>query len=53
MEGFKNYQYNTGIIKLTLGGNDLVLSIQLDGQAGKRDFNVILHDVIMGKRRML
>lgn len=51
MESFKNYRYNIGIIKASLDKGNLVLDIMLDGGAGKRTFDVILHDIIVEKRR--
>ena len=44
LESFKNYRYNTGIAKLSLHQGDLVLDAALEGQAGKRNLTVTLHD---------
>ena len=44
MESFKNYNYNTGIIKLFLADKNLVFNIYLGGEAGKRDLKFIIHD---------
>lgn len=44
MESFRNYQYNIGIIKLSLDKGNLVLDIALEGEAGKRELNITLHD---------
>lgn len=44
VESFKNYTYNTGIMSLGLSGNDIIFSFKLEGQAGKRELNVIVHD---------
>lgn len=43
-EGFKEYQYNTGIIKLYLQEGSLVLDISLNGDSGRRDLMVTLHN---------
>lgn len=44
VESFKNYRYNTGTIKLSLKEGDLILDVYLNGEAGKRNLAVILHD---------
>ncbi len=44
VEGFKNYRYNIGRINLSLQDNNIVSLIDLDGSAGKRSLNIILHD---------
>lgn len=44
MESFKNYCYNKGVMKLSLDKSNLILDIALEGQAGKRNLNIILHD---------
>jgi hypothetical protein len=49
VESFKNYHYNTGIIKLGLEEGNLVLSLDLDGEAGKRNLTIVLHDFKIGK----
>jgi len=43
VESFKDYRYNTGIIRLYKQEENLVLDIALDGEAGKRNLNVTLH----------
>jgi len=48
VESFKNYPYNKGLMKLSLKKGDLVFNIALDGEAGKRDLNIILHDFKFG-----
>jgi hypothetical protein len=53
METFSNYRYTIGRMRVSLDGGDLLLDIALEGEAGKRTFNVILHDFITGKRRAL
>ena len=49
VESFKDYQYNIGTIKLFLDHNNLTLDIVLDGEAGKRELKIILHDFSIKK----
>ncbi|MBU1061620.1 MAG: YdbH domain-containing protein [Candidatus Omnitrophica bacterium] len=49
IENFEHYQYNKGMMNVSVDENDLVLDIALDGDTGKRTFDVILHDVITNK----
>lgn len=44
VESFKDYHYNMGIMNLSLENNNVMLSISLDGETGKRNLNVVLHD---------
>jgi hypothetical protein len=44
MESFKDYHYNTGVMKLSKAQDDLSLDIALDGEKGKRNLMVTLHD---------
>ena len=44
MESFKDYHYNTGVMKLGKAQDDLSLDIALDGEKGKRNLTVTLHD---------
>lgn len=44
VESFKNYSYNTGIMSAGLKDGNVLLQAELEGQAGKRNLNVILHD---------
>lgn len=44
VEGFKNYRYNNGIVKLGLEDSNLVVSMLLDGSGGRRNVNIVLHD---------
>ena len=44
VESFRDYHYNTGIMKLSLDKGNLVLDIALDGETGKRNLNITLHD---------
>ena len=43
VESFKDYQYDTGIVKLDLNGGDLILDAALNGKDGKRNLNITLH----------
>lgn len=42
---FKRYVYNSGLARLSLQKNDLMLKLELDGDAGKRNLEVNLHDL--------
>lgn len=53
VENFEHYEYNLGIMKVSLDEGDLMLDIALDGEAGRRTFDVILHDIIAKKRGAL
>jgi hypothetical protein len=44
VESFKNYHYNIGIMKLGLDKGNLILDVSLDGEAGKRNLNIVVHD---------
>jgi len=48
VESFKNYQYNTGVVKLFLENDNLILDIALEGEAGKRNLTVTLHNFKLG-----
>jgi len=50
VESFKNYNYNTGVIKLSLEKNNLILGLALDGDAGKRNLDIIVHGFKLGRR---
>lgn len=43
---FENYHYNTGIVSLSLADEKVRLGLHLDGEQGKRDLEVTLHDFI-------
>jgi len=49
VENFKNYHYNIGAIKLSLNNNNLMLDAALDGETGKRDIKIVLHDFSLKK----
>ncbi len=44
MERFKNYSYNNGSAVLSLVDGNLVLNIDLEGDTGKRNLQIVLHD---------
>lgn len=48
VESFKNYQYNRGVVKLFLENDNLILDIALEGEAGKRNLTVTLHNFKLG-----
>jgi hypothetical protein len=49
MENFKDYHYNTGLLQLSFDKGKLILDIALDGEAGKRNLNITLHDFKIGR----
>lgn len=49
VESFKDYHYNTGMMKLYLDKGNLVFDIALEGERGKRNLNITLHDFKLGK----
>lgn len=44
VESFKNYGYNMGLITLGIEESNVILKIALEGEAGKRNLSVILHN---------
>jgi hypothetical protein len=46
MENFSRYVYNKGGMKVGFNGRDISLDIEMEGEAGKRTLNVVLHDII-------
>lgn len=44
VESFKNYTYNTGLMSLDLKDNDIVFKAGLEGEAGRRELSVVVHD---------
>jgi hypothetical protein len=44
VEGLKDYHYNSGKLKLKLEEDTLILKINLDGEEGKREFMVRIHN---------
>lgn len=49
VESFKNYRYNTGVMSLSFEEGNIILKIELEGEAGKRNLEVVLHDFSLGK----
>ena len=49
VESFKNYRYNTGVVKLSFSEGNIILDIVLEGEAGRRNLSVILHDIQLGR----
>ena len=49
VENFKNYHYNKGVMDLSLEEGSLILDIALDGEAGKRNFTVTMHNFNLGR----
>jgi len=49
VESLKDYHYNSGRLKLYLEKSDLILDIALEGEAGKRNLDVILHNFRLKK----
>lgn len=43
VESVQDYYYHTGSAKLSLQDQGLAVDVHLDGEQGKRDFNIILH----------
>lgn len=46
---FKDYHYNNGVIKLSLNKGDLLMNAVLEGETGKRDLEVLIHDIFKRK----
>jgi hypothetical protein len=49
VESLKNYHYNRGTVTLSLEEGSLLLIMALDGEAGKRNLNIVLHDFQLTK----
>jgi hypothetical protein len=43
VESFKDYHYNRGVVKLGMEKGNLVLDVNLNGEAGKRDLSIVVH----------
>ncbi|MBU2102775.1 MAG: hypothetical protein ABH865_03630 [Candidatus Omnitrophota bacterium] len=46
LERFRDYHYNKGVVDLSLEGNDMVAGVILDGEKGKSNFKIYLHDFL-------
>jgi len=44
VENFTNYHYNEGNLRLGLKGSDIVLTVYLNGETGRRDLVITAHD---------
>lgn len=44
-QSFSDYAFTKGTMDVTLEKSDLVIEVYLEGEKGKRDMNVILHDI--------
>lgn len=45
VESLKNYHYNKGSVRLDLKNQDLLFTIELLGETGKRNLEVVVHDI--------
>ncbi|MCX5713706.1 MAG: YdbH domain-containing protein [Candidatus Omnitrophica bacterium] len=44
VESFRNYRYNIGSFMVKKEDNNLILNVSLEGEAGKRELTVVVHD---------
>ena len=44
VESFRNYHYNRGAVTMSLEKKALSVDMALEGEAGKRNLNIVLHD---------
>lgn len=44
VESFENYKYNIGLINIGKANSNIVLDVKLNGNAGKRELTIVLHD---------
>jgi len=51
VESFKDYRYNNGRLNLSLEQGNPVFDVILEGETGKRNLSVILHDFNLGRRQ--
>jgi len=49
LESFKNYRYNTGLMTLDFSDNNIILKTDLEGEAGKRNLSITVHDFKLKK----
>jgi hypothetical protein len=49
VESFKNYGYNMGLITLGIEESSIILKVDLEGNTGKRNLSVALHNVKLGR----
>jgi hypothetical protein len=48
VESFRNYGYNMGVVAIGIEESNIILKIALEGQAGKRNLSVVLHNFNLG-----
>ncbi len=48
VESFKNYHYNNGLASLGIEDGSVILKTELEGETGKRNLSVVLHDFKLG-----
>lgn len=51
IDSFKDYHYNAGAVTLSLQGDAVRLDVLLDGGSGKRNLQVVFHDLFKRKDR--
>ncbi|MFH1783139.1 MAG: YdbH domain-containing protein [Candidatus Omnitrophota bacterium] len=44
LESLKDYKYNKGLAGISMKEGNLIFNINLDGESGKRDFEIVVHD---------
>ncbi|MBM3249420.1 MAG: hypothetical protein FJZ09_01045 [Candidatus Omnitrophica bacterium] len=49
VESFKDYHYNMGTLQMGLEKKDLSFNLAMEGEKGKRNLTVVLHDFNLGK----
>lgn len=51
VESFKDYRYNTGVMSIGVEEGSIVLRLELEGLAGKRELKVVIHTVSIGGQK--
>jgi len=51
VESFKNYHYNKARLVLSIDSGDLIFNADLEGESGKRNLTVVLHDFNLRRSR--
>lgn len=52
VDGFKDYHYNIGVMKLSSDQGNLIGEVSLEGEKGRRDLTVVLHNFILRKEEL-
>lgn len=52
VDGFKDYHYNIGIMKISSDQGNLIGEVSLEGEKGRRDLTVVLHNFILRKEEL-